>query len=265
MIGKQTHALVSGAVVAEAVADLAVKGSSEPLEAWRVTGETETAAGKTRSSTRYVGRQRELSAIADEFESARTGQACVTVTVIAPPGLGKSRLMAQAVAATPAGVRVIGGSCPPYGEGITYAPLIEAVRSLPPGELERAFAATADGEQALARVRATVAGSSNGSPDETAWAFRRTLETLATERPLIVVLDDLHWADPLLLDLIEYVATFSAGRPILLMCAARPDLLEKRPTWPQMGASGRVLRLAPLSADDPGPAGRPRRGRARPR
>ena len=95
-----------------------------------------------------------------------------------------------------------------------------------------------------------MAGSSNGSPDETAWAFRRTLETLATERPLVVVLDDLHWADPLLLDLIEYVATFSAGRPILLMCAARPDLLEKRPTWPQMGASGRVLRLAPLSADE---------------
>src|SRR5262249_57982061 len=82
--------------------------------------------------------------------------------------------------------------------------------------------------------------------EEIAWSFRRLFETLAERRPLVVVVDDIHWADTALLDLLEYVAGFSSGVPIMLLCLARPDLLDTRPEWatPRQGAT--LVSLQPL-------------------
>ena len=249
LIGKETFALVATHVDAEPVQPLAIKGSSEPLPAWRVTGLRDVPSG-SRTASRYVGRELELQAIATAFTSAVEQRTCVSVTVVAPPGIGKSRLLAEATGHLSENPRVIGGACLPYGEIIAYAPLIEAVRQLEanePNTLDRLVGSQSDGAQVVARIRATMAGAAHGSPDETAWAFRRLFDTLAADRALVVVLDDLHWADSLLLDLVEYVVTFSVGRPILLLCAARPDLFDSRPGWSTSSANAQLLRLAPLT------------------
>ena len=252
LIGKETFALVEAAVDAEPVDDLSVKGSSQPVAAWRVTGLREVAPRGWHSAGAFVGRERELGQMADAFESARSQASCMTVTVVAQPGLGKSRLLAEVASRLSSVTRVISGLCPPYGEGITYAPLIDAIAQLEAAEgadvLDRLVSGESDGDEVVARVRATMSGAASGSPDETAWAFRRLFDTLAAERPLLVILDDMHWADPLLLDLVEYVGTFSVGRPILLLCAARPDLLDARPAWAAPRPNTQQVRLAPLTS-----------------
>ncbi len=85
------------------------------------------------------------------------------------------------------------------------------------------------------------------SPEETAWAIKQLVETLAERQPVVVVVDDLHWAEPLLLDLLDYVATFSVERPILLLCLARPDLFDVRPEWSAPRPNSVVIRLEPLT------------------
>ena len=137
------------------------------------------------------------------------------------------------------------GGCPSYGEGVTYRPLAEIVGRL--GGREGVEALLGDG--AAAQKVLTAAGLSEGQAqaEETFWAVRRLLEVAAAERPLVVVLEDLHWAEPTLLDLVEYLAVFSSGHPILFVCAARPELLETRPSW---AAPGRpVIVLDPLPED----------------
>ena len=252
LIGRQTRDLVGESVDAVAIDDLAVKGSTDPLRAWRAVGLR--AAPSSRSASAYVGRSPELAQLAAAFELAAATPACVTVTVVAPPGLGKSRLMAEAVGRIDERARVLVGRCMPYGESITYAPLIEAVRQLETSEgedvLDRLLGELPDGQQVAGRVRATMAGAAHGSPDETAWAFRRLFNSLAAQKPLVVIVDDIHWADGVLLDLIEYVGTFSVASPILLLCAARPDLFETRPSWSAPRDNAQQLRLAPLTADE---------------
>ena len=253
LIGKDTHALVAGSVEATAIDSLTVKGSTEPLLAWSVTGLT-AAPRALRSGTGYVGRERELRALASAFQRAVDDRECVVVTVTAPPGLGKSRLVAEATRSMAFSARVIGGGCLPYGESITYAPVIEAVRQLEAEEgndvVDRLAAGQSDAQQVIATIRALESGAAQGSPDEAAWAFRRLFEILADDRPLVIAIDDVHWADPLVLDLIEYVATFSVGRSILLLCAARPDLYDVRPDWATVGESSVHVRLAPLTRSD---------------
>jgi class 3 adenylate cyclase/tetratricopeptide (TPR) repeat protein len=252
LIGKATFALVAQAVEVEPTDELIVKGSNDPIAAWRVTGLRQVVPRGSRAGGAYIGRERELEQIAAAFDSAVSQPACVTVTVVAPPGLGKSRLIAEGVSRLVDDARVLRGACLPYGEGITYAPLIEAVNQLEaaegPDALDRLLAGKSDAAQVAASVRTTMAGAARGSPDETAWAFRRLFEALAVQRPLVLVVDDIHWADPLLLDLVEYVGTFSVGNPILLLCAARPDLFDARPDWSAPRDNSLQLRLAPLTA-----------------
>ncbi len=236
LVGSDTYALAGPFLEAQPIGPLTVKGSSLPVSAWGVTGVLESPARKPGPRSRFVGRGPELEAIQSAFESAVRQSACVLVTVIAPPGMGKSRLIAEAAARAGPGVRVVSGRCLPYGEGITYAPLVEIVR-----ELERAEAIPAE-------LRAVVGGTAPVSPEETAWAFRRLFETVAHEQPLVVILDDLHWADPLLLDLIKYVAASSAKAPITLLCGARPDLFDLRSDWSTARPASVLVHLDPLSS-----------------
>ena len=149
----------------------------------------------------------------------------------------------------PGRARVVVGRCVAYGEGITYLPLAEIVRATA-GDDREAIAAVAGDEFVADRIAAAIGvGGVAGSKEETQWAARRYLEVLAAERPLLVVLDDLHWAEPTFLDLVEYVADFAAA-PILLLCTARAELLDARPAWTAPRANAVALVLEPLSAEE---------------
>ena len=237
LIGADTHELVGEAVAAKSVGPLTVKGSAQPIDAWRVTGFTPTHARGWQAGGPFVGRERELSIIESAFADAAGGKACVVVTVAAVPGMGKSRLAAEAVARLADRARVLVGRCVPYGEGVTYAALAEIVSQV--GE--------AEARDAVGRARQALGSGTLASPEETAWAIKQLVETLAERQPVVVVVDDLHWAEPLLLDLLDYVATFSVERPILLLCLARPDLFDVRPEWSAPRLNSVVIRLEPLT------------------
>jgi class 3 adenylate cyclase/tetratricopeptide (TPR) repeat protein len=237
LLGEQTASLLCEAAIVEPVAELALKGRAQPVSAWRLVSVLPDVPAFTRPiATPFVGRRDELASLEAAFERAATRSRCEHVTVLGPPGIGKSRLLREAVASLGARARVVVGRCLPYGEGITYFPLAEIVREIAGHEPRPRLAEVVRPDENAELVADTVAAAvgaseGRGSTDETHWAIRMLLEALARDRPLVVVLEDLHWAEPRFLDLVEYVAGFSRERPILLLGSARPELLESRPTW----------------------------------
>jgi class 3 adenylate cyclase/tetratricopeptide (TPR) repeat protein len=230
LLGDPTLALVPEAVEVEAVEPLALKGKAEPVPAHRLLRVLE--APERSHETRFVGRERELALVRDAWERARSEERCELVTIAGDAGVGKSRLVAEALS----GAAVVRGRCLPYGEGITYWPVVEVLKQLdvlPPDP------------EASGAIRSLLgAAGAPASAEEIAWAFRKTLEHAAADRPLAVVFDDIHSGEETFLDLIEHVALLSSGSPILLACLARPELSDRRPAWPV------TFRLEPLSSDD---------------
>ncbi len=225
LIGETTHALVRGAVLVEAVEPLSLKGKSKPVPALRLA--SVMVAPERSHTSRFVGRDAELRSLAAAWERVQAQARCELVTVVGDAGMGKSRLVAEVLDAVEA--RVIRGRCLPYGEGITYWPVVEVVKQL---------AALPSDPAAAAAIRSLLGESDVGtSGDEIAWAFRKLLEEQA---PLVVVFDDIQWGEETFLDLVESTALLWAGGPLLLLCMARPEFVEQRPGWPG------TLRLEPL-------------------
>ena len=225
LIGEATLALVRPAVGADPVEPLELRGKSEPVRAYRLGSVSE--APERSHVTRFVGRKRELGLVREAWERALTEQRCESLTIVADAGIGKSRLAAEALAQIDA--RVVRGRCLSYGEGITYWPVVEALKQL---------GAVPSDPAAAAAIRSLLGQSDQGtSAEEIAWAFRRLLEEQA---PLVVGFDDIQWGEETFLDLVESVSLLSAGAPILLVCLARPELLERRSHWPV------AIRLEPL-------------------
>ena len=232
LIGEPTLALVRRAVEVEAVEPLTLRGKSQPVPAYRLLSVRE--APERPHDAMFIGRRRELALVREAWERARSEQRCELVTVVGDAGVGKSRLAAEFLAGIEG--EALYGRCLPYGEGITYSPVVEVVKQLdvlPP-------------EPAVAAPIQSLLGKSDAvtSADEIAWGFRKTLEHAAAERPLVVVFDDIQWGEQAFLDLIEHVALLSSGLPLLLLCLARPELSERRPAWLV------TLRLEPLGDDD---------------
>jgi class 3 adenylate cyclase/tetratricopeptide (TPR) repeat protein len=256
LIGKATHDLVRDAVVVEQVPAVEAKGKSQPLAAWRLLGlRPEVPAFATPIATPFVGRHRELDELRHAFESAVQESACRLATIVGPPGIGKSRLARELLHSFEQEARVVVGRCVAYGEGITYLPLADIVRQVGGADPERALEELmTDVERGPIATRlimgAIGANDEPGSPQEIAWAFRRLFEALAVSRPLVVVVDDIHWAEPTLLDLLEYALGFSSGAPILMLCLARPDVFDARPSWAAPRSRTSVVSLSPLSDDD---------------
>jgi class 3 adenylate cyclase/tetratricopeptide (TPR) repeat protein len=228
LIGETTHELVRGAVFVEAVEPLSLKGKSKPVPALRLV--SVLVVPERSHTSRFVGRDAELQSLAAAWEQVQAQARCELVTVVGDAGVGKSRLVAEALAAAEA--RVVRGRSLPYGEGITYWPVVEVVKQL---------AALPSDPVAAAAIRSLLGESDVGtSGDEIAWAFRKLLEEQA---PLVVVFDDIQWGEETFLDLVESTALLSSGAPLLLLCMARPELVERRPSWPE------TLRLEPLPAE----------------
>jgi DNA-binding SARP family transcriptional activator/predicted ATPase len=228
-IGDRALALVRDAVDVEGHVLLAVRDAPAPAR---------------RLDAPFVGRGRELATLLDAFSSARDGVECRSVTVIGDAGIGKTRLARELASHVDATVLV--GRCVSYGEGATYLPLSEA---LPVDD--SVLAGEEDAETIALRVGQLLGRAEGAAPTgEAHWAVRRYLEALARRHPLVLVVEDIHWAEPALLDLLEYVARWSSGAPILLLSLARPDLLDARPGWGTPPAPGTRLTLAPLPEED---------------
>ena len=236
LLGETTLRLARDAVEVEPVEPLALKGKREPVPAWRLVA-VSTAAAERRFDSPLVGRERELGALAEAWERACGGTGCELVTVVGAAGVGKSRLAAEFLAAAEA--TVVRGRCLSYGEGITYWPVVEVLKQL---EAQRS---RVELDPVAADALAVLLGEGGtSSTDEIAWAFRKLLEAVAAEGPLVAVFDDIQWGEDVFLELLEHVAFLSTGAPILLLCMARPELLDRRSDW-----SG-VTRLQPLSAEE---------------
>jgi class 3 adenylate cyclase len=238
LLGEPTYALVRDAVEVEPVEPLALKGKSEPVTAYRlvaVTGE----AGR-RHAAPMVGRETEMRRLRDAYEQAMRDRYCQLFTILGNAGVGKSRLAYEFLDGLDG--TVVRGRCLSYGEGITYWPVVEVIEQLPELELDPAA------RQALGSIVGGEAVAT--SSDEIAWAFRKLLEAAARERPLVCVFDDLHWGEETFLDLVEHVADLSRGAPLLLLCMARPELLDRRPGWGGGKLNATTVLLEPLSGGE---------------
>jgi class 3 adenylate cyclase len=228
LIGEPTLVLVRSAVEVEPLEPLVLKGKAEPVPAFRLL--TAAAGSERTHGLRFVGREQELALVSTHWERALSGPGCELVTVVGEAGVGKSRLVSEALALIDA--RVVSGRCLSYGEGITYWPVVEVLKQL--------GTVPSDPEAAIS-IRSLLGESDQGtSAEEIAWAFRKLLEEQA---PLVVLFDDVQWGEETFLDLVDGVALLSSGASVLIVCMARPELLERRPSWPV------TLRLEPLTAD----------------
>ena len=256
LIGAATYRLVRDAVLVEPLEPLELKGKSAPVEAWRLLGVVSGAPGFARRlDAPMVGREPELAKLRDAFEQAVRDQSCRLVTVLGPAGIGKSRLVKEHLAEIGEEARVLLGRCLPYGEGITYWPLRDVVRDAAGEVTASGIEGLLEGDPDAPRITRQVAaatgiGEGAAAPEETMWAVRRLFEHLASERPLVIGLDDLQWAERTFLDLIEYVVGWSREAPILIVCLARPDLLDRHPSWRSLGDSVMLTPLSALEAEE---------------
>ena len=261
LIGRATYALTRHAIAAEATEQpLQLKGKG-PTPAWRLLRVSSRGGDVAPSQgSALVGRGRELALLHEAFERAQADGGRM-LTVLGTAGIGKSRLVDEFFAGIAASAAVLRAGCPSYGTDITFRPVLEIM-----GQAARLHGITTQAEAATAlSARLEPAGDGAAVVDHLApllqssqsavakedifWAFRRLLEALARAGPLVVGVDDVHRAAPTLLDLLEYVAQWSRA-PILLLCVARPDLLELRPGWGAAAPGSSSVLLQPLGPDD---------------
>lgn len=259
LLAKETEQLVRGATSTETMS-LDPTSTASGFPAFRLLALTDGDAIARRTTTLYVGRTSELDALRGAFERVVSHGAPGLVTVIGAPGVGKSRLVAEALAQISERARILRSRCLPYGDGITYWPVREFVSAaLDTGfgdprddaitMLRAVFAGSDGGDLASSRLASIIGLSDDAVPaEEIPWAVRRFVETLAAERPLVVLVDDLQWAEPVLLDLLEHVMDLGRG-PIMLITIARPELEEVRADW-LARSSLALIRLDSLNDED---------------
>jgi class 3 adenylate cyclase/tetratricopeptide (TPR) repeat protein len=259
LLGQATWQLVRDAVQAEPVAPLAVRGKADRVVAWRLRAVTSDIRGHSRRrEVAMVGRDRERRLLLDAFDRVVGERACRLVTVLGTAGVGKTRLVEEALASIGERATVLRGRCLSYGEGITYWPVAEIVHQAAgmanddSDDPQTRIASLVSGEERADRIVNGVAHAiglpgAQAAPDETFWSIRKLLDAIARRGPLVVCFDDIHWAEPTLLDLIEHIADRSRDAPILLVCAARDELLDRRPAWGGGKPAVATVQLEPLS------------------
>jgi class 3 adenylate cyclase/tetratricopeptide (TPR) repeat protein len=279
VVGGLTQRLTRDRVGYEGLSPVAVRGKREPLELWRAVGIRARAGAGIAwpSPTLFVGRQAELVALQSALRRATWEPGVQLVTITGEPGVGKSRLVREFHAWVTEQPDLVGwrqGRCLPYGEGISFWALGEVVKAQA-GILESDDEAAAreklasvidaiapvDEDRAWLRSRLgplvglTDPSGTGGQPrsqQETFTAWRLFLEAVAHDRPLVVVVEDVHWADPALLEFLEHLVAWSEGAPILVVVTARPEVYERSPAWGGGRRNATTVALGPLTATETG-------------
>ena len=260
LIGAETFLLVRDAAVVQPTSPITAKGKSSPVAAYRLIEAANVAAGPPRRlDSPMVGRQRQQRQLSESYQQVVDERLCYLFTVLGAAGVGKSRLISEFLVTQATDATILHGRCLSYGEGITFWPIAQAVR-------QAAGLTEDDDDETVARrigalmredpVRPQVVErlggvlgrfGAKGVAEETFWAVRTLLQALAGERPVVLVLDDLHWAEPTLLDLIEHVSELVRGVPLMIICVARQELLDVRPGWGGGKSYATTLTLEPLN------------------
>ncbi|MBA3412423.1 MAG: AAA family ATPase [Actinobacteria bacterium] len=259
LLGAATYRLVRDAVRVERSEPLALKGKAASVEAFRLLEVLPGVSGTSRRlDSPLVGRDHELNLLRDAFRRSERERTCHLFTILGSAGIGKSRLVEEFVQEVRTDATVLRGRCLAYGEGITFWPIVEAVTEAAgltaPDSAEVArgkIASLLDGEDAalVAERLAELLGIDEAAEttEESFWAIRKLFEGLARGKHLVVVFDDIHWAEPTFLDLVEHVADWSREAPILLVCLTRPELLDSRPGWAGGKLNATSMLLEPLT------------------
>ncbi len=261
LVGVAAHGLAAHAFELEAAGTRKLRGFSEPLPVWRAVSASERKGRPVGAvSAPLIGRDSELALLHNTFERTARDRRAHLVTIYGEPGVGKSRLARDFVAGLE-GARVLVGRCLPYGEGITYWPLAEMVKASagivdndPPEEAREKLRAFC-GDEGVADLLALAAGvqeevETDRTREEIAWAVREWVQCVAAAEPLVLGFEDVHWSEEPLLGLIEHLAHWVRDAPLLILCLARPELLEVNPHWGGGRARGATIELGPLDQDD---------------
>jgi class 3 adenylate cyclase/tetratricopeptide (TPR) repeat protein len=266
VLGDLTYRLARDAIEIEFMAPLNLKGKAEPVPAYRlVQVQAAQAAGERDHGTPFVGREAEMARLSGALEEAISRRVARLVTVVGDAGVGKSRLIREFATAASEQARLVRGRCLPYGDGITFWPLSEVVREaagitnedtprLATRRIDRLLerAAAPDREAVVERVAAAINLSPAQFPvAELMWGGRRLLETLAAEQPLVMLVDDLHWAETTFLDFLDYLLETVEDSSLLVLGSARHEIAERHADWAT--SQGEMLvTLAPLTDADAG-------------
>ena len=262
LLGEPTYRLVKDAVEVEAVPPLDLKGKELPVPAVRLLRvHADTAGHERHLDSPMVGRGKELDLLERALERAVTDRTSQLFTVLGSAGVGKSRLVHEFLAGAARSATILRGRCLSYGEGITFYPLSEVIHQAAeiaeddaPAQARQKLAdlvaGAADGERIAGLAAGLFGWAEPGATEDAFWAVRKLLEHLAAERPLVAVFDDIHWAEPTFLDLIEHLADWTRDAAVLLVCIARPELLELRPGWGGGKMNATSILLEPLPGDE---------------
>lgn len=266
LVGEETYRLTRSSVGYQALAPFAAKGKAKPISGWLAIGLIQTPAQP--SSTPMVGRDRELELLQSIWERASRDRRPHMVTVLGPPGIGKSRLQREfSHRLQEAGAMVLRGRCLPYGERAAYGAFAQLVRGVAgifendsPDEARRKLRTTVEGQlpqgewEETTRFVSILAGVGGEEPpmqrDFLFFAARRFLEGMAAARPLLVVFEDLHWAESGQLDLIKYLAAHVREVPLMQLGLARPEFFDQRSGWGGRLTAHTAIELEPLSGAD---------------
>jgi class 3 adenylate cyclase/tetratricopeptide (TPR) repeat protein len=271
VLGDLTYRLARDEIEVEFIPPLVLKGKAEPVPAYRLVRIGSNVQAR-KSGTPFVGRAAELGRLSDALLDAGSHKRARMINVVGDAGVGKSRLIREFATNAENQARVVRGRCLPYGDGITFWPLAEVVRD--------AAAITADDppEEAVAKIRGLLDGSEPGAHagtgderdaivarvaaamnlstaqfpvPELLWGGRRLLEALAADRPLAMIVDDIHSAEATFLEFLDHMLETVDGAPILLLCSARHELAERHPDW-LAAHQAETIRLEPLTEADAG-------------
>ena len=262
LIGESTYRLVRETVEVVPVEPLTLKGKPEPVPAYRLLSVTADARSARPTDRPLVGRDREIAALDAEFRRSVAGPECRLVTLLGEAGVGKSRLIEEFVRRLADEATVLRGRCLSYGDGITFWPLAEVLRQaagIVPEDSEedaRIKLKSCFGEHladATTRIESGMGLSQDlYGKDELFWGVRVALEELARRTPLVVVFDDIHWAEATFLDLIEDILHASLSVPLFLVCMARHEFGEDRPSFTAGRRAASQIELEELSLEESG-------------
>ncbi len=261
LVGPACHRLVRDRVVVEERPGLRMKGLDTAVDAFRLL-ETLQKPGAGAELRSLVGRSRELALLRQAFDRAAVDGTCQLATVLGVAGMGKTRVTDEFLDRVGGEATVLRARCLSYGEGVTYWPLVEAVRQaahLDGAETEELardrvaarMGGSDDAREVVAKLAAAAGlGGQPATADDTSWAFRRLLTEISRKRPVVLVVEDLHWAEAGLVSLLEDVCTWVRDAPVLLLVNARPEFLDDNPAWGAGQVNGVTALLEPLASDE---------------